>query len=240
LLIRSPRAAGGRRGAACALDEEREGREDGEWADDDESVEHCDQFLPQNVARVTPEGLEPAWCRLFFRRLGGRQLQRDFGVGAFAHERVAAALEPPQGLLVARAARPGDASVEPVESGLEVGHGDPLSQDRPELGEAGDRLLHVLRRDAEIEPRIAARLAGRVVRRSHVATKPSRLANGVLRRAREIVDAEPHRDLLLLETRLGGEARCQVTGRPEWLTAGKSRLRDALRARRLPSCRDLP
>ena len=216
-----------------------------ERTDDDESVEHCNRFLPQNVAGVTPELVEPARLLLFCRRLARRQLQRDLRVRPFTDERDAAPLEPLQCLLVACAARFGDPSVEPIEAGLEVGDGDPLRQDRPELGEARDRLLHVLCGDAQIESGVTASFAGRVVRGRHVAAELARLPNGRLRRAREVVDAEPHRDLLLLErdfaVRPGASALSSGATRAPPVGAGARSCRSTGALRFLPGrARDTP
>ena len=86
------------------------------------------------------------------RRLRGRQLKRHTGVCALADEGIAPALEALQGSRVTGTARGCDPRVEPVEPALEVGDRDVLREDRPQLREAGDRLLEVRDGDAEREP----------------------------------------------------------------------------------------
>ncbi len=176
-----------------ALTEKQEQGEDHERTDHDESVEHCDCFFPQNVAGVTQEAVEPARYHVLRGRLARRQPERDRCVRAFADEVELRLRETSQGCALPRrggSARPGCGALGRefgdafccaairalVDRGrLEVVDRDVLREDRPQFGEAGDRLLEVLRPGrAASSGRVACLRAGRVVGGGDEAAEPPR------------------------------------------------------------------
>ena len=90
-------------------------------------------------------------------------------------------------------------------SRLHVPHRDVLVEDLAEPGEADDRLLHALDRDAHDEVRRAGVGAASVVDRAYVAAEAARLAERGLRLRRQVVDAK--RQLRLVELGARSQAR---------------------------------